>query len=86
MSKHGTYKIRHAVTGGHDQYAVTVPPSIAAPLHEAGFRVRYEVRDEGILIILVPSDERLLPDDTTQRVNALMERYSTNPNTQEVQS
>jgi hypothetical protein len=54
-----SYKIRTSmVTGGNGHgyptYTVSLPKEIAEPLHEAGFRVRYEVREDCIAIIPVP--------------------------------
>lgn len=88
MGKASSYKIRSAVVKGtngtgYRQYTVSLPPEIGAPLYEAGFRVRYEVRDDGILIIPIPSDEREPEPDTHAKVIALVERFSTPADTHE---
>jgi hypothetical protein len=70
-----------AITNGNEyvQYSTSLPFDIAEPLYEAGFRVRFEVRDDGILIIPVPGDERATKDDTRSLAQALVERFTSVP-------
>lgn len=53
-----SYKIRVSLVTTGDRkyltYTVSLPKEIAEPLQEAGFRVRYEVREDCIAIIPVP--------------------------------
>jgi hypothetical protein len=77
-----TYKIRKTHVGNgpngrkYPQYTISLPIEIAEPLHAAGFRVRFEVREDCIAIIPVPSDRD--PHDTAVRDKAasLVDRFT----------
>lgn len=71
-----TYTIRRSTVREYHAYSVTIPTSIAAPLYDAGFRVRFSVTDDGILMTLVPtgkpdnhvSEERLATESLIARL------------------
>lgn len=75
-----TYKIRMSlVTNGdrkYPQYTLTLPIEIAAPLHEAGFRVRYEVREDCVAIIPVPQDKDAHDTSVRDMAVSLVDRFT----------
>lgn len=77
-----TYKIRKGKVGNgpggkkYPQFVVTLPVEIAAPLEAAGFRVRYEVRDDCIAIIPVAPSVEPVDTDVRKRVVSLVDRVT----------
>lgn len=78
-----TYKIRKSHTTSrtdgskYPQFTLTLPIEIAGPLHAAGCRVRYEVRDDCIAIIPVPVETGVSDSETHNRVVSLVDRFIT---------
>lgn len=77
-----SYKIRVADipsrNGGPSlpQYSVTLPADLAGPLSDAGFRVRFEVVEDGILIIPVPAEDLTKDADLREKAEALVNRFT----------
>lgn len=74
-----TYKIRTQVVRSegreYQQHSVAIPPEIAKPLIEAGFRMRVVVMDDHIAMFpVLPEMEQ--PTDDGEKARSLVERIT----------
>lgn len=77
----GAYAITRRKNGKYDQYFLTVPMHVAAPLYDADLALTFEVVEDGIMLRPVPMQQSVGDMPSHSAARALVERITGNTRT-----